>query len=87
MLLLVLVQEVFKVSMNGVQESVDFFEGFLGELFDTIDSLTYHGGQFLPFIRVLLLVQIEAVEQDLASLDQLFMGQLKVLVLWLHLEV
>jgi hypothetical protein len=59
--------------MNGVQESVDFFQGFLSQLFYTIDSLADHGGQFLPFIRVLLLVQVEAVEQDLACFDQLLM--------------
>ena len=70
-----------------MQECVDLFQRLHCHLFDLVDSLSYHSGQLLPLVYILLLVQVESVEKDLHSLDEHLMRQLKVLVLSRHLEI
>ena len=87
MLLLVLVEEGFKVLVDRVQECIDFLQTGLSERLDLTDSIVDHGGQLMPLVRILLGGQVEFVEDDLADLDDLLMRELEIFVCNRHPKV
>ena len=87
MLLLVLVEEGFKVLVDRVQEGIDFLQTGLSERLDLTDSIVDHGSQLMPLVRILLRGQVEFVEDDLADLDDLLMRELEIFVCNRHPKV
>ena len=87
MLLLVLVEEGFKVLVDRVQECIDFLQTGLSERLDLTDSIVDHGSQLMPLVRILLGGQVEFVEDDLADLDDLLMRELEIFVCNRHPKV
>lgn len=77
---LVLGQEVFKVLVHCMQESVYLFKRRLGQVFNGGHTLVYHICELLAFVLRLLRGQIQLVQQYFAHFDQLLMRHLEILV-------